>query len=880
MKEYFDISGMTCSACASHIERAVAALDGIANVSVSLTTHSMKVDYDAELLSSDQIIQAVNALGYQANQRKKNKESKTKKSLNNQQELKSMKKRLLVSILFLLPLSYISMGQMSGFPLPAILSGRENILINALTQFLLLLPILYVNDQYFLRGFLRLYQFSPNMDSLIAVGSSAAVVYSLITFMEIGYAFGHNAQNSAEFQMSHLYFETAGMILTLITLGKFLETRSQSRTSQAIEKLIELTPKTACVEKEGKEIEIPVDLVQKGDIIVVRPGQTIPVDGIVLTGSTFIDESTLTGEPIPVEKKSGDSVIAATINQNGFIRFQALKVGENTTIAQIIQIVEDAASSKAPIAQLADSAAAYFTPIVMTVALITVLTWFALTGSVSSAMTSGIAVLVISCPCALGLATPVSIMVAVGKGAESGILIKSAEILERLGQIKTVVLDKTGTITEGRPHVMHIIPESGVSREELLSRAAQLENGSEHPLAKAILEEAKRFGITPDLTPNSFQSIPGRGVRAQIDDSFYFAGNEALMNENNIRIDQSQADLLAQRGETPLFFATKNRFLGTIAVADIPKATSRQAIDAFHQLGLDVVMLTGDTRQTAESIGKQLGIDQVVAQVLPQEKDRTIQELQRSGKQVLMVGDGINDAPALMRADVGMAIGTGADIALESADVALARSDLMDAVKAIELSKATIQNIKQNLFWAFFYNSLGIPLAAGLFYPFLGWQLNPIIGAAAMSFSSIFVVTNALRLKTFRSKWNPNNQFSLNPDNSSNEKMSNINNNNNENKENNKSAKDNKSTKNNKNAIDSKNSQNKELLMTTIQIEGMMCQHCVAQVKKALSAIDGVSDVQVDLKNQQAQVKGTVDQTSLKKAITDAGYNVLAIHQN
>ena len=756
MNQKFSVTGMTCSSCSASVEKAVKKLSGIESVNVNLLSNSMTVDYDESNIDNSKIIKAVVDAGYGASVfvRGASADTKKEKAVNPvEEELKEMKNRTIISFAFLIPLMYVSMGHMFNLPHPSWLMGPENAISFAFIQLLLTLPVVYVNRKYYNVGFKTLFHGSPNMDSLIAIGSSAALVYGIFAIFRIGYGLGHNDLNIVSQYSKDLYFESAAMILALITFGKLLETRAKGRTSEAISKLMDLAPKTASVLRDGNEVEIAVEDVVKDDIIIVRPGQSIPVDGVIIEGSSSIDQAALTGESIPVEKNVGDKVIAATINKTGFFKFKAEKVGDDTTLAQIIQLVEDASSSKAPIAKMADIISGIFVPVVISIAVIATVVWLLLGQPFEFALSIGIAILVISCPCALGLATPVAIMVGTGKGASNGILIKSAEALESLHTINTVVLDKTGTITEGKPVVTDIITTKGENEENLLAIASSLEKPSEHPLAEAIVEKAKEKGISfKDV--DEFNAISGRGIVGKIDGKQYIAGNLALMKDRKINIGSYQevSDAFAIEGKTPLYFADDKKLLGIIAVADVVKPTSREAIDQFKAMGIDVVMLTGDNKKTAEAIRKQLHIDRVVAEVLPQDKEKEIRTIQESGKKVAMVGDGINDAPALARADVGIAIGAGTDVAIESADIVLMKSDLLDAVTAIQLSKATIKNIKENLFWAFFYNSLGIPLAAGVFYTALGWRLNPMFGAAAMSMSSVFVVSNALRLKLFKPK--------------------------------------------------------------------------------------------------------------------------------
>lgn len=757
MDQKFNVKGMTCSSCSANVEKTVSKLPGVKSASVNLLANSMSVDYDSSLMDDATIVKAIKDAGYDASPVVSSSKTtvKTEDKTNHvEEEIKDMKLRVIVSFAFLIPLMYVSMGHMMGLPFPAWLTGPENAVSFAFTQLILTLPIVYVNRTYYQVGFKTLYHRTPNMDSLIAIGSGAALLYGIFAIYRIGYGLGHGNLDIVNQYAGDLYFEAAAMILALITLGKLLETRAKGKTSEAISKLMDLAPKTASVIRAGQEIEIPIEEVELDEVIIVRPGQSIPVDGVIIEGASSIDQSALTGESIPVEKHVGDKVISATINKTGSFKFKATKVGDDTTLAQIIQLVEDASSSKAPIAKMADQISGVFVPIALLIALTSTVVWLLMGQSFEFAMSIGIAVLVIACPCALGLATPVAIMVGTGRGASNGILIKSAEALETLHTIGTVVLDKTGTITEGKPVVTDIITTSTINEKDLLAIAAAIEGPSEHPLAEAIVEKAKEENIEFKETEN-FDAIPGRGIVAMVDNKEYIAGNLALMKEKNIDVSsfRGTSDGFATEGKTPLYFADKKTLLGIIAVADVVKPTSKKAIQEFKAMRIDVVMLTGDNEKTAEAIRKQLHIDKVIAEVLPQDKEEEVRRIQESGKKVAMIGDGINDAPALARADVGVAIGAGTDIAIESADIVLMKSDLLDAVTAIQLSHATIKNIKQNLFWAFFYNSLGIPLAAGVFYLALGWKLNPMFGAAAMSLSSVFVVTNALRLKLFKPKY-------------------------------------------------------------------------------------------------------------------------------
>ncbi len=854
-KQKFNITGMTCSACSAHVEKAVNRLEGVKAASVNLLANSMTAEFDEEVLSAQDIIQAVIQSGYGASLPEKagTKARETPKEDVMAQELAGMKRRMVWSFAFLIPLFYISMGHMMGAPLPAFLVGHENAVAFGLTQLLLTLPIMYLNDKYYKVGFKTLWNRAPNMDSLIAVGSAAAVVYGVFAIYQMGWGLGRGDMDLVAKYHMDLYFESAGMILTLITLGKFLETRSKGKTGEAISRLMDLAPKTATVVREGAEVEIPVEEVQVGDRVVVRPGQSIPVDGVIVEGQSAVDESALTGESLPVDKGPGDKVAAASINKSGFFTFQASRVGEDTTLAQMIRLVEEASASKAPIAKLADKVSGIFVPVVMGIALFAALAWLATGHTATQALTAGVAVLVISCPCALGLATPVAIMVGTGKGAENGILIKSAEALELLHTVDTVVLDKTGTLTQGKPVVTDIIPAPGNSEEGLLCTAFCLEGPSEHPLATAIVEEAERRDI-PVTSVGGFTAVHGRGVRAELDKHTYIGGNRAMVEEAGINLGEwaAKADELAAQGKTPLYFGdeTDKKLLGIIAVADTPKPSSRDAVAAFKELGLEVVMLTGDNRRTAGAIGKELGVTKVMAEVLPQDKERKIAALQAEGKKVAMVGDGINDAPALARADVGLAIGAGTDVAIESADIVLMKSDLLDVAAAVELSRATIRNIKENLFWAFFYNSLGIPLAAGVFYAALGWQLNPMFAAAAMSLSSVTVVTNALRLRFFKSKFRSDTPAGPVCSGTCPLELK-----------------------------DKPNQGGAKPMNKTMKIEGMMCTHCTGRVEKALSAIDGVTAVEMSLEGKSATLtlSKDVDNQVLTDAVTQAGYEVVSV---
>lgn len=775
-QDKFDVGGMTCAACQAHVDRAVSKLDGVESVAVNLLAGSMLVDYDPAQVTPDDICTAVDRAGYSASpvdagtgaagssgstqvrSGAAHMESPTKKL---EAAASAMRTRLIISIILLIPLFYIGMGHMLGWPLPGVFTDHTHSMTLALTELVLLIPIVYVNDVYFINGFKSLAHGAPTMDALIAVGATASIAWSLYAMFVMADQLAAGQVHEAMMtSMDNLYFESAGTILSLVTVGKYLETRSKSKTGGAIEALIDLAPKTATVVAEdGIEATVDVDAILPGQVLRVRPGESIPVDGVVLEGSSAVDESALTGESIPVEKTAGDTVNAATVNRTGSFTFRATRVGADTSLAKIIQLVEDANATKAPIARMADKVAGVFVPVVFVISAVTFAAWMALTGSINEALTSAVAVLVISCPCALGLATPVAIMVGTGKGAEMGILFKSAEALENLRSVGTVVLDKTGTVTRGKPAVTDIVVATrtdgspAMSEKALLKLAAALERSSEHPLAEAIMAECETRGIVARMVED-FTAVPGRGVTAHEGQNAIAAGNVRLMDELGVTVPAGLAEQFAAEGKTPLFFAKNGELAGTIAVADEVKETSAEAIAALRSLGVDVRMLTGDNRVTAEAIARRVGLNskQVIADVLPADKERHVSELQDAGSKVAMVGDGINDSPALARADVGLAIGTGADIAKEGADVVLMRSDLMDVARAIELSRATIRNIKQDLFWALLYNGIGIPLAAGVFFPLTGWQLSPMFGAAAMSLSSVCVVSNALRLKSFKPK--------------------------------------------------------------------------------------------------------------------------------
>ena len=828
----FQVTGMTCAACSARVEKVTAKVAGVEKAEVNLLSGTMVVQAkDDSVIPA--IIQAVVDAGYGASV-PGNKPKKEEKNPADE-ALKEMKKRIIVSSICLVVLMYFTMGHMVGLPAPDWYHGTENALVAALLQFFLTLPPVYLNRVYYSRGLKALWHRAPNMDSLIAVGSLAALVYGVAALFRMSFAMGHGDWETVKLYSDNLYFESAAMILTLITLGKFLETRAKGKTGDAIRQLMDLSPKTAWVRRDDAELEIPVEEVRVGDTVIVRSGGAIPVDGTVISGRAAVDQSALTGESVPVEKTPGDSVAAATINTEGYLEFCADKVGEDTTLSQVIRMVEEAGGSKAPIARLADQIAGIFVPVVMGIAALTFAVWLFAGYGLEFALNCAISVLVISCPCALGLATPVAIMVGTGRGAQMGVLFKNAQALENLHHVDTVVLDKTGTLTTGKPAVTDILPGT-VSQGHLMKVASALEARSEHPFAKAIL---RKMGANPYPAAEDFETLPGRGVAGTVNGVRCFGGNRRLMDELGITVPDFAE--LANQGKTPLYFATEKIYLGAIAAADVLKADSASAVAAMQSLGLDVVMLTGDNAKTAASIAEKAGIRHIIADVLPGDKAGVVERLRREGHRVLMVGDGINDAPALVTADVGMAIGAGTDIAMESADVVLMNSSLSGIASAIELSKATIRNIRQNLFWAFFYNSLGIPIAAGvLFLPF-GITLSPMLGAAAMSLSSVFVVTNALRLRLFQ----PKVQAAPCQGSCPIELEEPI-------------------------IIEEENH-----METIIKVEGMMCKHCKAHVEKACKGVEGTVDAVVDLAAKIVTVTGTASLDALKAAIVDAGYEVI-----
>lgn len=833
----FDIKGMTCSACSTAVDRNVKKLEGINEVNVNLLNNSMIVKYDENVLNNETIIKKVQDAGYEAflvENGKKTQKNSTEENLA-KIETNELKNRLIISFIFAIPLFYISMGHMLNWYLPHLFHGYSNAITFAFTQFLLALPIVFINIKYYKVGFKTLYKGSPNMDSLIAIGTSAAMIYGVFSIYKIGYGLGNNDIDMV-IQYSHdLYFESAAIVLTLITLGKFLEARAKENTSEAINKLINLTPKTALVLRNNQEIEIPVDELVLKDIVIVKPGNIVPTDGVIIFGNSSIDESMLTGESLPVSKKVGDKVIGASINKSGSFKFEVTKLGEDTVLSQIIKLIEEASSSKAPISKLVDRISAIFVPTVIVISILVTVTWLFLGYSFEFALSIGIAILVISCPCALGLATPTAIMVGTGKGAQNGILIKSAESLEIAHTINTVVIDKTGTITEGKTQVADIFTSKKITQDKLLQLCATIEKNSEHPLADAILKKAQEKEIEL-LNATDFEALNGLGIKAKVEDRLFYIGNKKLLDSKNISLDlfYEKSEKLANEGKTPIFIADENEVLGLIAISDVVKPTSKDAILEFEKMGLEVIMLTGDNYKTANAIAKQININNVIAEVLPQDKEKEIQKLQSLGKKVAMIGDGINDAPALVRADVGIAIGAGTDIAIESANIVLVKSDLLDAVKAIQLSNAVIKNIKQNLFWAFFYNIIGIPLAAGVFYTLLGWKLSPMFAGAAMSLSSVTVVLNALRLKLFEPRIS-------------------------------------------KNLLEKNNISKGDKMEKILKVDGMTCGHCKARVEKVVSAIDGVDSVEVDLASKNVTVKMSKDisEQTLSDVIVDAGYEVI-----
>lgn len=923
----YDIEGMTCASCVANVTKAVQKLDGVNDVNVNLMTNSMKVQYDDEKVSDDEIINSVKNIGYGASLRGVKKEEEPEDFYKREIH---MKHRLISSVIFMVILMYISMGSMIGLPQISGLSGEKNLANFAFTQFLLALPVIYINREFYTSGFKGLAKRAPNMDSLVAIGSAAALIYGIFAIYKInaGYASG---DMEVVMRYGHsLYFESAAMILTLVTVGKYLEEKSKNKTRSSLKDLMDLAPKQATVIENGEEVLKNVEDVNLGDIILVKPGEHVAVDGVITEGASSVDESVVTGESIPVSKKVGDKVISASVNTTGSFKFKATKVGEDTTISQIIKLVDDANQSKAPIAKLADKISGIFVPTVIAIAIVTFVVWMLIEGDFENSLNFAISVLVISCPCALGLATPVSIMAATGKSAEFGLLFKNAEILENLHKIDTIVMDKTGTITEGNPKLTDV--KTSLDEDEFLKIAASLESSSEHPLSKAIMEYVKEKDIDYKESKN-FESYSGKGISAEYEDEKYFAGNIDLMEEEKIDIKDYEkfADKLAEEGKTSMYFANSKEVIGIISVKDLPRESSKRAIKLLHDKDKEVIMLTGDNEKTAEAIRKEIGIDKKFAGLLPQEKNEKIEELQKSGKKVLMIGDGINDAPSLAKADIGMAIGHGTDVAIEASDVVLMRGDLLDVVSAVEISTATIKNIKQNLFWAFFYNAIGIPLAAGLLYYPLGIKLSPMFGAFAMSMSSVFVVTNALRLRKFKPRgvYEKSDETKEKPNDKSYDKAisdkkledkSNIGKNTSDKKADDEkfetikvdgmncahcekrvedalkntgkvdSVRANAETgevkfKNlgiNEDEIESAIDESGYKLVENIKgeiemekilkIDGMSCNHCVATVKKALESVDGVKNAEVSLDEKQAVVVGKADSKELVEAVEDAGY--------
>ena len=862
-KEKFIVTGMTCAACQAHVQKAVSALPGVEECSVNLLSGTMQVSFGGGV-DAAAVCQAVSDAGYGAQPASGEPAAAGQQTARERaaQEQKHMLHRLVASLVFFVPLFYISMGHMAGLPLPPFLAGMDNAVSYAMAQFVLVLPILYLNRSYFENGFRTLWRRAPNMDALIAIGATAALVYGVVAICQMGYGLAVQDMELVGRYHMDLYFESAGTILTLITVGKYLESRSRGQTTEAVEKLMDLRPQTAWVLREGQEAAVPVEQVRVDDVVVVRPGARIPVDGVVTEGLSAVDQSAITGESIPVEKHPGDEVITATINGTGRLLFRATKVGDDTTLSQIIRLVEDAGSSKAPIARLADRIAGVFVPVVIVIAAVAAAVWLLLGQGAEHALKAGISVLVISCPCALGLATPVAIMVGTGKGAQLGILYKSATALETAHRVDTVVLDKTGTLTQGKPAVTDIVPAPGMDGDALVAAAAALEAPSEHPLAQAISAYAKEAGVAPQPV-TAFQAVPGRGLEAVLQGSRWAAGNLAMMRMCHVETAPlaQQAESLAKQGRTPLFFARDGKLAGLIAAADPLKPTSRAAVAALRKMGVRVVMLTGDNRRTAEAVRRDVGLDEAVAEVLPQDKERAVRQFQQQGHKVAMVGDGINDAPALTRADVGIAIGAGTDVAIASADVVLMKSDLLDAVTVLELSRSVIRNVRQNLFWAFFYNALGIPLAAGVFYPLLHWQLNPMFGAAAMSLSSVCVVGNALRLRLFRPR-----RPAAGLSNQEDPRPAAV------------PAPRRASPIEDENALqpvpDGAGPKGEMMMKKVIGIEGMMCMHCQQHVKEALEKVPGVAGAEVSLEEKNALVRcsNAVKDEALKQAVIDAGY--------
>lgn len=839
-KKKFDVTGMTCSACQAHVEKAVGKVDGVAAVNVNLLRNFMEVEFDEKVTGTQKIIQAVENSGYGASEKGAVSQNKGKEIDGEEEHLKKTKHRLILSVLILIPLFYICMGHMIGVPLPPFLTGHENMMIFALTQLLLTIPIIALNFHFFRNGFRNLIRRAPNMDSLIALGASAAFVYSLYGTYMTAYYMGHGDLNSAHGFMENLYYESCGTILTLITIGKYLEAKSRRKTSDAVSKLIDLAPKTAIVLKDGRETEIPASEIAVGDIFLLKAGASVPCDGTVLEGSCYVDQSALTGESLPVEKTSGDKLMSASVSTGGFVKCRCDRAEKDSTLSRIIALVEDASASKAPIARLADKISGIFVPVVIGISLISAIVWMIVTGDLAAAVKAAISVLVISCPCSLGLATPTAIMVGTGKGAQNGILIKSAESLETAHHVSTVVLDKTGTCTEGKPSVQRVYTHN-ISEEEFMPLIVSVEANSSHPLARSITEYCTGKDISA-VVCTDYSETPGGGISGIVNGRKILVGNRRLMEQNKIDISvfADMADTASSQGGIPLYAAVDGRIAGMFVIADPVKKTSKEAVSSLKRMGIKTVMLTGDNAGTAESVRAELEIDEVFAELLPEDKTRIIRELQSDGEKVAMTGDGINDAPALAAADVGIAVGAGQDIAIESADIVLVKNDLRDAAEAIRLSRATMRNIRQNLFWALIYNSLGIPLAAGVFYPIFGWQLNPMFGAAAMSLSSVCVVTNALRLNFFRSEKSRTEETA---------------------------PEEIKITE-----------PEVKTVKKTMKIEGMMCSHCTGMVTKVLNAVDGVTaEVSLEDKCAYIELSRDVPDDVLIKAVTDAGYEVTGV---
>lgn len=836
MKQKFDVYGMTCASCQAAVDRAVKKL-GVNEVNVNLINESMSVEYDPNKISDTDIIEAVSSAGYEARLKNNEKFAKNSKDYLKEIEEDNTKFRLKVSFFFMILLMYIAMGPMVNLPIPSFLLGSQGAINNAFVQFLLTIPVIFVNKKFFISGFKSLKNRNPNMDTLIALGSSSALIYGIFVIMRMAHAAGLGDFETIESYRHNLYFESSAMILTLITLGKYFEARSKGETKASLKNLMDLAPEKARVIRNNVEVEIDSADIEKGDIIVIRPGERIPVDGEIIKGSSLVDEAAITGESIPVNKTIGDEVISATINKQGSFKFKATRVGEDTTLSQIISLVNDANETKAPIAKLADKISAIFVPAVIIISLITFIGWYIISRDFEFALNLMISVLVISCPCALGLATPMAIMVATGKSAELGLLFKNAESLENLHKVDTILLDKTGTITEGKPVVTDLLTE--MNEKSFLEIAGSLEHFSEHPLSDAINTYASEKN-TQIVQVEDFESIVGRGIKGKIDNNLYYAGNLRLMEDNNINLNNYQElnNKLSKDGKTSMYFANEKEVIGLIAAKDMAKNSSKSAIDILKKEGFEITMVTGDNEITAEAIRKSLNIDKKFSEVLPQDKDKVVKTLQAEGKKVAMVGDGINDAPALARADIGIAIGKGSDIAIDSADVVLVKNSLIDLVKSIDLSKATIKTIKENLFWAFFYNIILIPLAAGLLYPKFGLTLNPMFAALAMSFSSVFVCLNSLRLRGFKSKA---------------EKYSNETNYKNENL---------------------KENEMNEVKKMIVNVDGMSCNNCAKHVKNALEELDGVNEVIVNLDNKNAEIsyQGDIDEKLIRDAINEAGY--------